>query len=76
MEPGAHDVFTTGVDGGNLGNGEASVGEQDHVGPQGHPTDRLPTDNAQVVPLALGQMHVEHTPSLLLSQDATFMPNF
>jgi hypothetical protein len=76
VEPEAHNVLATGVAGGHLGDGEAAVGEQDQVRPQGHSTDRLPTDNAQFVSLALGQMHVAHTPSLLLSQAAKFMPNF
>jgi hypothetical protein len=76
MQPGAHDILATGVDGSNLGDGEAAVGEQDQVGQPRHSTDRLPTDNAQFVSLALGQMHVKHTPSLLLSQAAKFMPNF
>jgi hypothetical protein len=33
VEPQAHDVLATSVDGGNLADGEAAVGEQDQVRP-------------------------------------------
>ena len=57
-------------------NGEAAVGEQDHVSPQRHTPGGLPADDLQFVPLALSQMHVNHPGDLLLSQAAKFMPNF
>ena len=76
MQPDAHDVLAAGMDGSDLGNGETAVGEQHHVGPQGHAPDGLPTDDVQFVPLALCQMHVDHLVDLLLSQAAKFMPKF
>jgi len=57
MQPGAHHVFAAIMDGRDLGDGEAAVGEQHHVGPQGHPTDGLPTDGAEFVLLVLGKLH-------------------
>jgi hypothetical protein len=76
MQPGAHDVLATGMDGSDLGNGEATIGEQHHVGAQSYAPDGLPTDGVQFVPLALCQMNVNHLVDLLLSQAAKFMPNF
>ena len=45
MQPDPHDILAAVMDGRDLGNGEAAVGEQDHVGPQGHAPDGLPTDD-------------------------------
>jgi hypothetical protein len=76
MQPDPHHILAAVMDGRDLGNGEATVAEHDHVGSQSHTSDGLPTDDLQFVPLALCQLHVHHPGDLLLSQDATFMPNF
>ena len=76
MQPDEHDVLATGMESSDLGNGETTVGEQHHLGTQGHAPDGLPTDGAEFVPLARCQMHGHHGVDLLLSQAAKFMPKF
>src|SRR6185437_10721448 len=49
MQPDPHHILAAVMDGGDLGNGEAAVGEQDHVGAQSHTSDGLPTDDLQFV---------------------------
>jgi hypothetical protein len=76
MEPKAHDVLATGVDRGDLWDGEASVGEQHHLRTQSHSPDRLMTEVSQFLALWLSQGHVEHLTFLRLSEAAQIMPIF
>ena len=75
MQPGAHDILSTGIDQRNLGNGEAAIGEQDHLSPQGHTPDRLMAEIGQFVPLCLRQGHVDHPSSPRLSEVAEIVPH-
>lgn len=76
VQPRADDILPTGVNGSNLGNGEAAVREQDHLRTQGHPPDRLMAEAAQFIALRLRQGHVDHPLSLRLSEAAETVPHF
>ena len=65
VQPGAYDVLPTGVDLSNLRDGGSPVRLQDHLGAQGHATDRLPTHPLQLLPLGVAQLHVYHLSCLL-----------
>src|SRR5215467_14421732 len=51
MQPGAHDVLTTGMDLSKLGNSEPTV-RLEHQSPRARPRDRLPADSRSPTPAA------------------------
>ncbi len=64
------------MNGGNLGNGEAAIGEQDHLRVPGHPPDGLGAKAGAFIWLRLRQGHVDHSLYPHLSEAAGIMPYF
>src|SRR5262249_15633868 len=76
VQPGADDIWSTGMNRRNLWDGEASLGQQDHLSAQGHPPDRLMAEGGQFISLRLRQGHVDHPAYLRLSEAAETVPHF
>jgi hypothetical protein len=76
MQPGAHDIFATVVNGADLADRKSPITEQHHLRAQRDPPDAVPADGSQFAPLMICQGDVDHTPFLLPSPHAQIVPFF